>query len=506
MKNNLLNLIFITVCLSVAGNCTAQDGTLDVSFGSGGIVQTVSTHEAFGMTIQPDNKIIVAGSIYMGSGNDDIAIVRYNSNGSLDNSFGSNGIINVDFNGKNDAASSIVLQSDGKIIVVGSAQNSSNNNSDIAVIRLNSNGTLDNSFAINGKYQLDVDGFAGDKAVDVRLQSDGKIVLAAMAGTDMFAKIAVLRLNTNGSLDNTFDGDGILKAFSFGSFTLSYPLSLALQSDGKILIAGSKNNNFAVARLNTDGSLDNTYGTSGIFSGTDMSSASRIYLQSDGKLLATYSHASQTSIIVIRLNSNGTMDTGFGTSGKVSTALGTPSTYDFALDLAIQPNGKIIVAGSSYSTSTISDFVVARYNSNGTIDNTFGATSNGTVITSVATTDEDRGKAVKLQSDGKIVVAGSKCTGSCDFVLLRYQNQDGASGILETNNKKEIKLYPNPNHGEFTILGTTPGLIEITDLTGRLISTYKTDVGENQISENIPAGVYFIYDKINNSIQKLIIH
>ncbi|HRD39274.1 MAG TPA: hypothetical protein PLC65_11625, partial [Bacteroidia bacterium] len=349
MKNNLLKSIFITGFLSVAGNCMAQDGTLDVSFGSGGIVQTISAHEAFDMAIQSDGKIVVAGSINMG--NYDIAVDRYNTNGTLDNTFGTSGIANVDFNGGNDDASAVLIQPDGKIVVVGRAQNSSNNNSDLAVVRLNTNGTLDNTFATNGKFKLDVDGYAFDYALDAELQSDGKIVVVAMAGTDMFSKNAVLRLNTNGTLDNSFDGDGILKAFSFASFNISSLHSLTIQPDGKILIAGSKNNNFAVARLNTDGSLDNSYGTSGVYSGTDMSTISRIYLQSDGKLLATYSHATQTSIIVVRLNSNGTMDTGFGTSGKVSTSLGTPSTYDFALDLAIQPNGKIVVAGSSYSTT-----------------------------------------------------------------------------------------------------------------------------------------------------------
>ena len=212
-------LIATLATIGLSNVANAQDGTLDVSFGSSGIVQTVSTHEAFDMIIQPDNKIVVVGSINMGSGNYDIAVARYNADGNLDNSFGTTGIVNVDFNGKNDDASSVALQSDGKIVVVGRAQNFSNNNSDIAVIRLNSDGTLDNSFATNGKFQLDVDGYAFDYALNVALQTDGKIVLVAMAGTDMFAKNAVIRLNTNGTLDNTFDGDGILKAFSFGSFT-----------------------------------------------------------------------------------------------------------------------------------------------------------------------------------------------------------------------------------------------------------------------------------------------
>jgi uncharacterized delta-60 repeat protein len=496
-------LIATLATIGLSNVANAQDGTLDVSFGSSGIVQTVSTHEAFDMIIQPDNKIVVVGSINMGSGNYDIAVARYNADGNLDNSFGTTGIVNVDFNGKNDDASSVALQSDGKIVVVGRAQNSSNNNSDIAVIRLNSDGTLDNSFATNGKFQLDVDGYAFDYALNVALQTDGKIVLVAMAGTDMFAKNAVIRLNTNGTLDNTFDGDGILKAFSFGSFTLSSLHSVAIQTDGKILLAGSKNNNFSVARINSDGSLDNTYATSGIYSGTDMATESKLYIQNDGKLLATYSHATQTTVTVVRLNQNGTEDSGFGTNGKVTSQVGSPSTYDFTKDIIVQPNGKIIVTGSSYSSGSASDYLVIRYNSNGTIDNTFGSSSNGIVVTSVASTDEDRGKSVKLQSDGKIVVAGSSCTGSCDFVLLRYNNSDATTGVADNSIfLKSPVIFPNPANDFVTVSNLPKGsALSILDVRGKVI--YNSIITNELItinSSDFTSGVYFIQVNNNGSI------
>lgn len=493
MTKKILKSLTFAASVAVAVSANAQNGTLDVSFGSSGIVQTVSTHEAFDMIIQPDNKIIAVGSINMGSGNDDIAVVRYNSDGSLDNSFGTNGIVNVDFNGKNDDASSVVLQSDGKIVVVGRAQNVSNNNSDIAVIRLNANGTLDNSFATNGKYQLDVDGYAFDYALDMALQTDGKIVFVAIAGTDMFAKNAVIRLNPNGTLDNTFDGDGILKAFSFGSFTLSSLHSLVIQNDGKIIVAGSKNNNFALARLNSDGSLDNTYATSGIYSGSTMATSSELYLQADGKLLATYSHATQTEVIVIRLNQYGTDDTGFGTNGKVTTQVDSPSTYDYTKGIVVQPNGKIIVAGSSFSSGSVSDYLVIRYNSNGVIDNTFGVSSNGIVVTSVASTNEDRGKSVKLQSDGKIVVAGSSCTGACDFLILRYNNADVTTevadkSILPTN----PVIFPNPANDFVTVSNLPKGsAVSILDITGKVI--YNSIIKDEKTTINTTDFVNGVY-------------
>lgn len=504
MTKNLLCSFALLACLSVSTCAIAQDGILDPSFGNNGIVQTTSTQEASDMIIQPDNKIIVVGSINMGSV--DMAVVRYNPDGSLDNSFGTNGIATVDFIGSNDAASSVVLQNDGKIVVAGSTQNSSNNNSDIGIIRLNSDGMLDNSFGTNGKFQLDVDGYAFDRALDLTLQNDGKLVVVAMAGTDMFAKNAVLRLNTNGTLDNSFDGDGILKAFSFGSFTLSSLYAVTIQNDGKILVAGSRNNNFAVARLNSDGSIDNTYGTSGVFSTTTaVVTQCRIILQGDGKLLATHSSATQTEALVLRLNQNGTEDSSFGTNGKVQTQVGSAATYDYTQGIVLQPDGKIIVTGSSYTSGSTSDYLTIRYNSNGTIDNSFGANSNGIVTTSVEINDEDRGKIVRLQSDGKIVVAGSSCTGSCDFVLLRYGNTNSGTGNRE-NSPIILNplIYPNPA-GEYFFVGNLPegSTMIITDISGK--SILQKLMSKEIISLNttdLENGVYFIEIAYHNSLTK----
>lgn len=507
MKLNLQISAGLLALLMFSGSLNAQDGVLDVSFGNNGIVRTISTHEAFDMAIQNDGKIIVAGSIYMGSGNDDMAVARYNADGSLDNSFGSNGIVNIDFNGGNDDASSVAIQSDGKIVIAGRAQNASNNNSDIAVIRLNSDGSPDNSFATTGKYQLDVDGYAFDYALDIALHTDGKIVLVAMAGTDMFAKTAIIRLNTNGTLDNTFDGDGIIKPFSFGSFTLSSLYAVTIQSDGKILIGGSKNNNFAVARLNSDGSLDNIYGADGIYSSTTpVVSECKLELQNDGKLVATYSSASQNEVRMVRINSNGIEDAAFGVNGTVITQISSNTAYpEFSKGIVIQPDGKIIVAGSSYTTSFDSDYLVIRYNSDGSIDNSFGTSGNGIVTTSVEANDDDRGKVVKLQSDGKIVVAGSSCIGSCDFVLLRYNNTSGTSGINNSSTTSEFKIFPNPNNGQFSIQIERGGVFELMDITGKVLNTYTIKNTNHIINEKLSPGLYFIRETESHTATKIII-
>jgi uncharacterized delta-60 repeat protein len=509
LKINFMKKEIKTLCIGLisqlffVATSNAQDGTLEVSFGNNGIVQNASINGASDMVIQPDNKIIVVSLNW----NDDMAIVRYNPDGSLDNSFGTNGIVSVDFNGGNDDASAVKLQNDGKIIVVGRAQqNSSNNNSDIAVVRLNSDGTLDNSFATNGKFSLDVGGYAHDQALDVAIQSDGKIVLVARAGTNPFNTHAVIRLNANGTLDNTFDGDGILKEFSFAPYiTISYLYSLAIQTDGKILLGGAKFGKFSVARINSDGSFDATYATNGIYSNTTDIGKCKLKLQTDGKLLATYSHPMDTSVNVTRLNSNGTPDLSFGSSGvvKTSTIGGSAYTNDYAIDIIIQPNGKILATGSSYSSGSVSDFLVLRYNSDGTLDNTFG--TNGIVITSVAPTGLEGGSAIKLQSDGKIVVAGTKCSGVCGLVLLRYNNSDGSVGIFDNVLHNNFIVYPNPNKGTFTLKASKGGVFDLIDVTGKVINTYTITNSQQTVQDKIPAGMYFVREKASGKAQKIII-
>jgi uncharacterized delta-60 repeat protein len=507
MKKEIKTLCIGLICqLSFVATSLAQDGTLDASFGNNGIVQKSTSYSLYNMVIQPDNKIIGVGSISSGYKNDDMAIVRYNSDGSIDNSFGTNGIVSVDFNGGNDGASAVKLQNDGKIVVVGHAQqNSSNKNSDIAVIRLNSDGTLDNSFATNGKFSLDVDGSAWDQGWLVAIQSDGKIVLVAQAGTDRFGKCAVIRLNTNGTLDNTFDGDGILKAFSFGPYTFSFLYSLAIQTDGKILLGGTKNNNFSVARINSDGSLDATYATNGIYSNTTtLVAGCELKLQSDGKLVAIYSHPLDSSVNITRLSSNGTPDLTFGSSGVVKT-YGTTSTEYHGVDIAIQPNGKILATGNSYIIGIKYKILVVRYNSDGTLDNTFG--TNGIVTTSVANNSDDKGGQIQLQSDGKIVVLGSSCAAACDYVLLRYNNADVSVGIFDNDNEihNNFIVFPNPNSGTFTIQVSKAGVFELMDVTGKIINTYTITNTQQTVQENIPAGMYFMREKASGKAQKIII-
>ncbi|WP_254173281.1 DUF4347 domain-containing protein [Planktothrix pseudagardhii] len=404
-------------------------GDLDTTFSGDGIVTTDlgSGTEDNGsvMTLQPDGKIIVAGT-----SNDDIALVRYNSNGSLDTTFSGDGKLTTDLGGE-EFGNSMVLQPDGKIVVVGRL-GYPNFNFDIAVVRYNSNGSLDTTFSGDGKLTTDLGGYESGESV--ALQSDGKIIVG---GSNQ-----LLRYNSNGTLDTTFGENGI-KTFPVNWEVDGYNgISIAVQADGKIVVAGgifdAVLENFVVARLNSNGSLDTTFSDDGIVTtdlGDEFEWSSGLVLQPDGKIVlagntgdGTFRHPADFA--VVRYNSNGSLDTTFSGDGKVTTDLG--SWYDFGQSVELQPDGKIVVAGDSDS-----NFAVVRYNSNGSLDTTLSG--DGKLTTDLG--GSEYGGSVALQSDGKIVLAGSS---SNDFAVVRYLNDTASGTINGTANNDILTGTANP--------------------------------------------------------------
>ena len=281
-------------------------------------------------------------------------------------------------------------------------------------------GDLDPTFGSGGKVTTDFGG--DDQAFALALQPDGKIV-AAGSSTQNFA---LARYNADGSLDATF-GSGGKVTTNFG-LVLTLAHALALQPDGKIVVAGESNVNFALARYNPDGSLDATFGTGGKvitdFGGIDRARA--LALQPDGKIVVAGESAPFTGLsdfALARYNPDGSLDASFGTGGKVTTDFG--GTADRADALALQPDGKIVLAGGSSSVSASVDFALARYNPDGSLDASFG--TGGKVITDFG--NSDAAFALALQPDGKIIVAGVSTGVSVGpgrgFALARY-NPDGS--------------------------------------------------------------------------------
>ncbi len=209
-----------------------ENGILDTAFGiNGKVITDINEESNYGndIIIQDDEKIIM-----IGTGNSDYTIARYNENGTLDDSFGENGIITTDIAGHFESPQSIIFQPDGKFIIAGSTYNGVDN--DFSVIRYNTDGLLDISFGINGITTTDFDD-AFNYANSLALQSDGKIVVTGYGNIDSYFKFNTARYNANGSLDSSFDFDG-LTTFEIGS-DVDICNSVAIQSDGKIILAGN---------------------------------------------------------------------------------------------------------------------------------------------------------------------------------------------------------------------------------------------------------------------------
>jgi uncharacterized delta-60 repeat protein len=276
------------------------DGSLDAGFGSGGIVTTLFPHGsyAFALALQPDGKIVAAGTDYVdfssdASSNTDFALARYNQDGSPDFDFGSGGQLSTDFEGFNDDVFAVLIRRDGRIVAVGSARDPLSDY-DFAATRYLPNGQLDRSFGTRGKVRTDFgdDGF--DRARSAVLQPDGRIVAAGFAITQngVFANFAVARYRANGSLDASFSGNG-LKQVSFDSCCQSAN-SVLLQGDGRIVLVGypnseSSDSDFLLARLNRGGSLDATFGDAGRVRtsfGDLNGGANGAALQPDGRIVA----------------------------------------------------------------------------------------------------------------------------------------------------------------------------------------------------------------------------
>lgn len=345
--------------------------------------------------------------------------------GDLDPSFGTGGIGTVPIGPGDDQIQGVALQPDGKIVAVGYSHNGSNY--DFAVARFHPDGTLDTSFGAGGKVTTAL-GSSDDQASSVALQADGKIVVAGYTKSGKSWDFAVVRYNANGTLDPSFSGDGIqITALSSAN---DQARSVALQVDGKIVVAGysrgsGNNNDFALVRYNPDGALDTTFTGDGIQItpiGSSDEQINSVMLQPDGKIVAAgYGNfGGQYDFIVARYQADGTLDPSFSGDGIQTTVIG-PGT-DIACSVALTADGKIVVAGYS----TIGDspvFVLARYNANGTLDLSFSG--DGMQTTAVGAVS--RGFAVAVQADGKIVVVGSSSAtlgGNDCLTLVRY-NSDG---------------------------------------------------------------------------------
>ncbi len=381
----------------------AQAGSLDPTFGNGGIVTTPNTTTGCGtvvncvVAIQGDGKIVVAGAATQNNGAPELALARYKTNGSLDPTFGSGGIVVF---GENNGgpAFGLAIQVDGKIVTAAPT------GLGLDVFRYNTNGTLDATFGSGGVMATRAAGrLIGTVPGGLALLSDGRIMVAV--GTTL------LRFLANGQLDPSFGTGGVAPL-------LTSAQTLELLSTGKALVASAFNfSSGSATRYNFNGSLDSTFGVNGQV--PSLGQAAAVAPLSSGKFIVAGTLESATpplggtasqAFVLVRYNSNGTIDTTFGTRGAVVTTF-PGNTFSAVAALAVQANGDIVAAGVTEANNPVfgqepSDFALARYSPNGQLDPTFG--NNGLVTTAFGSNGENAAaaSALAIQSDGKIVTVG----------------------------------------------------------------------------------------------------
>ena len=458
--NAIFGVATIVIGLAyVASPVQAADGFLDTSFGVDGLVITnlgSTDNGGRSVAIQPDGKILVAGNSRV-SGGYDFTVTRYNTTGSLDESFGTAGITTTNLGGTNDVGNSIAIQSDGKIVVAGFSD--VNSLPHFALTRYNTTGSLDESFGTAG-ITTTILGGTNDIGYSVAIQPDGKIVVAGFSNKNGGYDFALTRYNTNGSLDTTGFGTAGIAITNFGgSDDRAY--SVAIQTNGKIVVAGSTNvtdnYQFALARYNTNGSLDESFATLGklitTVGGTDEGGSS-VAIQPDGKIVvAGFSNVNGGGDFALtRYNTNGFLDESFGNEGITTTNFG--GSDDRAFSVAIQPDGKIVAGGSSDMADAY-QLALARYNANGILDESFATL--GKLLTTFGGTDEG-GNSVAIQPDGKILFAGySDLISGYAIALARYEATPLAVTLAASTTTSSLASIT------FTVTGT--GTIDCTSLS-----------------------------------------
>ncbi len=387
------------------------DGRLTTSFGDGQSDVAAATD----LLVQADGKILASGfSGYLPAGGD-FALARYSANGAPDPGFGVGGRVEQGFAtiGESlDTASAVAIQPDGKLVVAGSAIGEDGHDDlDFAIARYTRGGALDTSSGGDGTGAIDIAGNSPDSATDIAIQPDGRIVVVGQSGGDF----AVARFTPEGSFDSSFGVDGVVQT-GFAAGSVEIAAAVAIQPDGRIVFAGASNGNFAVARYTTSGALDAGFSGDGLLT-TDFGSVdigADVAIQANGRIVV----AGRTSgnFAVARYTAAGLPDTSFDGDGRLVTDFGG---NDAATSISIQANDRLVVAGVANA-----DFALARYGTNGVLDSSFSGDGKATVDFGGGA---DIANDVGLQSNGAIVVVGTAHDN--DFAIARLS----AAGVLDTS-------------------------------------------------------------------------
>lgn len=501
-----MGLLAINFMFAQPGTLDATFGTEGYSlFGPAGALGDGNTNIA----TQPDGKIVCAGvAQYTGVPNatSSIIVTRFNANGSPDNTFAT---IITSVGLENDAwVEDIALQSDGKIVITGYCYNPDTGvyiHSDVFIIRCNSNGGLDTTFGNGGKFTYNI-GMSESQQINTHdyahalaVQPDGGVIIVGQVPyVGSMPMPFALRVNNNGILDSSFGTNGIV-VLNFSEFypgitaLYQFATGVALQEDGKIVLAGKAGEwytDFAVARLNPNGTLDSSFGTGGkaIVEGPFLDNVNFL-LQPDGKLLLSAKGTDEGLLYhkVVRLSNNGSPDTGFGINGTTNVSI-SPNIH--MGNIALQANGKIVTIDNN-NQNMQTTLLLSRLNADGTLDTDFG--TNGHSALEFPEFESCVPYDLSIQENNKIIGGlFFKYPGSASQIGVMRFNGGEIMGVNELANGT-FSIYPNPATNILNILNPENTILDgvsIIDITGKIIMHQTGNTSQIDV-QNLSPGIYF---------------
>jgi uncharacterized delta-60 repeat protein len=481
-------------------------GTLDSSFGDSGKVISKYFGDCHFMVLQKDNKILCGGTLSQIG----FRLVRYLNNGTVDSTFGKQGIADIAIAETFSEMDALKLQDDQKIIIGGWGYK--HGVPTFVIARCLQDGSLDASFGTNGI--ADTTFGIGESTVALGLQPDGKIIVTGWYAPTNYITV---RYNNDGSIDENFGNNGTVFT-NFGVFVI--PSSIAIQPDNKIVVGGSTSQpaKFLLVRYMPDGSLDNSFGNNGktftdFGPGDDVLNAAA--LQPDGKIVVSgvSNYDGLDNMALARYLANGQLDNSFNDSGKVTCKF--KGLYSQATAILIQPDNKLIISGITFNDANDNYFGSARYLTDGTPDSSYGL--NSQVLTSIDSIQLCY--ASGLQNDGKIILAGTTINSdySDNYALIRYNNDLSQKQIiitkirhyLQTHNAQAttlsaVSVYPNPAQNVLHVTGLSSNAkLTVVDFIGNIVVSSELRAVSGVYDLNIAslhAGKYLLKIETNSAI------
>jgi len=507
MKKVLIVLGFIGLSI----NGSAQSLVIpDSSFGINGrlaIEVGISSSGESGMgrrafRVLPNGKMLIAttAKINQFNSNRNYWLARLNEDGSIDETFGEAGKVLI-FSGNDGVGNSFEgfdIAFNNKIVICGQRKDPFSLIEEALIIQLNADGSLDSSFGIEGEVVLRHSPInSTTSARDVKYLEDGKIIIltqvrfAASVPVGLGQEFCLTQLNSDGSFDNSFGNNGV--SIIVDAETADSPSRLAIQGDGKILAAGTSTvsalSKYKLLRLNSNGVLDESFGTNGIViveRGTENTpNLNDLILSQEGNILSTGNWSvggGITQLTIVRMNSSGELDDNFDTDGIVNLV-----SIDVGSKLLIDENNKILAMGRSFN-----EVKLARFNDNGSIDNSFGNNGIGNLGTSnPSSTDLTAGFAL----DGKLFIGGKWVENDLDYysiVKVRYDDP-GIPTILNPALFEDNLAFPNPTEG-FIHLNKMQTIrsAEIFDLTGKVALLHAANGAQSIDLRTLSSGMYIL--------------